>query len=652
MTGKLSRNASFGKNYSLTLEVNRLSGDVPNGFVHLAVVNILNGNMFSCDLLRTNLPHNDKDYLIYQCGSNSFEVAVTAWAICVCILSLFTASLAFLALQNEKRTIISTEWTRYCLTLVEWNRTVLKSQKFVDLCTFCDLLAIYRVSILQLASMFCIIGVPVYVTLSVYFKTLTSSYAWFISAAFLSGIVPSFALMMVYSFFVLVFFMMWYLRFAVLFNKRKDTHLSSILHIYVSGNCNSVVRSISLLFVNLFNSIVMITVNGGYVYVILNYSTRIVFTAQLSIALFKLFWNDFAVKNLIKVSSRYFENNRFEENLNVEISTMTFIVLFNTIIAPCLATAAVDPSCFVNSVIQPPPVTSTFPNFACGPYSAVADCRVTSGENSQLTTSYDPPFIYNYQCTSAILTNYASVYVYMFLMVAFIKPLFLVVMERIYKQVPRDSLLHVAIDNTIYNLLKPAKKSELKNNQVLFKKERFILRLLSKLAVFLTFGVVFPPIAVVICVAFYSETFLQEIIMGRFLSGIEDEELRTQFAEKLNKDCEGSLQMLVEPMIKLVVPFAAIFYAFFIFDIYGDQVGWRAALLPAALMASMPAIIWLCYKVYLFVQRRTQRLDEQHAANIEKNVEMPELNADGRTDEKGLETETVENILHVKKEIA
>jgi hypothetical protein len=39
----------------LSLQVNRLSGAIPSAMVDLRGINILNGNLFSCDVFRSDL---------------------------------------------------------------------------------------------------------------------------------------------------------------------------------------------------------------------------------------------------------------------------------------------------------------------------------------------------------------------------------------------------------------------------------------------------------------------------------------------------------------------------------------------------------------------------------------------------------------------
>ncbi len=609
LTGEIHPHINVTANTSLTFQVNRLSGRIPAQLIDLQNINVLNGNVFECGLLVDRaLPVHDDEYSIYQCGSDSFEQSVIIWAVCAGLIMLFIALFAlYFRVYGDVSDFL---WVRqtadFAIRLTDWHR-VLKEPRY-NLIAFGDLMVMFRRVVLLLTVIICVVGFPLYSVLSVYFKTLTSEYAWVVSAAYLSGEVPALVLFSLYILWFCFLFLVW--RFCTQLN----------VGVNVVDVARNPTRGLLLSLVNIVNTAVVIVVNACYVYVILNNSRATIFFAQVCVALFKLLWNDFAVRGMMHGIRRWYIKSPVEvvRSSAAEMPTMTFIVLFNTIIAPCLATAVIDPSCFVNAFIQPATVKSVFPNYGCSVVTIQnGDCNLGL-QSTAVTISYDPPFIYNYQCTSAILTNYASVYVYMFLFVAFGKPLLVVFMERFYQEIPRGSILHSAVSYTIYNMLKPADAHSIDTNKMLFRKERFVLRLLSKLAVFLTFGVVFPPLTVVLCVAFYSETYLNEVIMGRFLSSIADETLRLKYACILSRDCEGAMELLIKPLLMRVVPFAAFFYAFFVFDMYGDQVGWMGSVWAAVVMTATPGLIWFGYalcKLYLHCYNGTTESKVKVATN-------------------------------------
>eukprot|EP01038_Epipyxis_sp_PR26KG_P013911 gene13911-18653_t len=76
LTGLLSSNniPLIKINSSFDVEINRLSGIIPNVIVNAINISVLRGNLFGCDIFtRDMLPTHDPYYNIYDCGSNSFN---------------------------------------------------------------------------------------------------------------------------------------------------------------------------------------------------------------------------------------------------------------------------------------------------------------------------------------------------------------------------------------------------------------------------------------------------------------------------------------------------------------------------------------------------------------------------------------------------
>jgi Leucine-rich repeat (LRR) protein len=78
-TLEASLGAFYGLTTVLSLEVNRLSGDIPFGLLSAGNISILNGNIFYCGFFGNNLPINDPDYNTYSCGSDNVNYVLYAW---------------------------------------------------------------------------------------------------------------------------------------------------------------------------------------------------------------------------------------------------------------------------------------------------------------------------------------------------------------------------------------------------------------------------------------------------------------------------------------------------------------------------------------------------------------------------------------------
>jgi Leucine-rich repeat (LRR) protein len=74
---------------NLYLSVNRISGTIPSTFHTLPVIEVLSGNIFSCNSLfgqQESLPVNEEDRNHYVCGSNQLDFVLYLWLSCFGIL--------------------------------------------------------------------------------------------------------------------------------------------------------------------------------------------------------------------------------------------------------------------------------------------------------------------------------------------------------------------------------------------------------------------------------------------------------------------------------------------------------------------------------------------------------------------------------------
>jgi hypothetical protein len=63
---------------TIHLDVNRLSGNIPNSMLNVGTVSIVNGNLFDCIDIRS-LPANDPSRETYVCGSQQLNTALYVW---------------------------------------------------------------------------------------------------------------------------------------------------------------------------------------------------------------------------------------------------------------------------------------------------------------------------------------------------------------------------------------------------------------------------------------------------------------------------------------------------------------------------------------------------------------------------------------------
>jgi hypothetical protein len=300
---------------------------------------------------------------------------------------------------------------------------------------------------------------------------------------------------------------------------------------------------------------------------------------------------------------------------------LLLLSIFSTVLAPYISSFLVNPNCFYYTVSTMPTVTATYSYSKCTKYqqSSSGGVMCVWFENDSKTSTYIPPFIYNYQCSSSLLDAFVSVYVYRYILSGLVIPWSILLLEGVYGllwarrnqrrestaspsnefledlmfrllkrllplsirllieqdfadlrerrgvtqerslaefhekdehlQGTRSSLSAEADDN---KLLQPAPENPLHSSRIpgsftssnstttatastlfvfpqvhadcmrLFSRETYILRIAGDFAVLLTFGLVYPPLALVICVSFAVHTGMTQYLLTSVLNNSRD----------------------------------------------------------------------------------------------------------------------------------
>ena len=117
-------------------------------------------------------------------------------------------------------------------------------------------------------------------------------------------------------------------------------------------------------------------------------------------------------------------------------ATHCMLLIFNNIIAPGIATFFSDSNCINSLIISPKPIESSFQYPLCVDFDAISmQCR--EFKLNVLETDFDPPFMYSFQCGSSLLTNYVPVFLLMYgiggILVPCIQWLTVIVLEYYYR---------------------------------------------------------------------------------------------------------------------------------------------------------------------------------------------------------------------------
>lgn len=163
------------------------------------------------------------------------------------------------------------------------------------------------------------------------------------------------------------------------------------------------------------NLAVTIVVNFIYLFVIFEGSRSSKFLITTFIGLFKMIWNMLIIPGIMQ--SVQGDGPMFIRKLVMQM----FIMIFNISVAPVLVNALASPDCLLRLVF-PPADSSTTTNYSiCLQYDSSGTC--ISQATQFVKTTYTPPFLYGYQCSSSTLLNYVPAYIQMYGLVVVIMPL-------------------------------------------------------------------------------------------------------------------------------------------------------------------------------------------------------------------------------------
>jgi hypothetical protein len=211
-------------NQSLALNVNRLSGRVPSSLIDAVDINILNGNMFGCDIgdRSSELPKHDEDNGSYQCGSNNINIPMIIWAVITGILTIlacFRHRITLLCKEDSQRM-----WRNFELWWSVFGQGGVKGTGGRALNTFGADLALLRRLCTSWIALLVIILIPLYCIFTVYFSTHEYTYAWVLSLAYITGRLPA-----IIAFAVLTTILLW-----------VEYHIQYIYHQFLGSSNNKV----------------------------------------------------------------------------------------------------------------------------------------------------------------------------------------------------------------------------------------------------------------------------------------------------------------------------------------------------------------------------------------------------------------------------
>jgi Leucine-rich repeat (LRR) protein len=576
LSGTLESDLTISQNATVyDLSVNRLSGKIPGAMFASytsGVLNVLEGNVFGCQ--QKNIPSSDASHNSYQCGSLDFQYSLLAWA----------TGLVFCAV-GAGIVIYASNWTIEALT-------VCRSREFVGV-----LLGPISCLIICMEALF---G---FVATKLINKALTSTHAvqyWWTST-----------IVFVHSWIITLFFLLNLFAVCVVFSM---TAVSLATQKDLPGRDASVLRSklIRRIVAHFINVVVPATVNGVYVLLAIDGVNDIaLLVIQAALGLFKLGWSLWMIPWLLQWA---------RIDTSHQLSHWIFMVLFLFLGAPFALSFCESSSCFLYVLTRPPPISFSLMipvvDFAseCGGYA----CTFYPVLEEQLMQSSIPaPWIYSYQCSSAVITGYAPVLVMSYLASGIVIPFSrMLIASNAVSHGLRKAMSWC--DCTCFNNLSATVLPDKKSISMLGK--RAVVKYILNLAVMMTFGLAVPllSIAVVCDTVFNLVTDLVLIkisVKSCQLNRLEVGTLTQEFWEHFDMSPRD-----IKRCAFVVFGYISVFWSLFVFDwiadVHGSMVGGLVMLVPLIL----PTLVGLP-----IMRRMTPRTVSKIRRNVTTGVEFAEI---------------------------
>eukprot|EP01031_Cornospumella_fuschlensis_P046621 gene46621-57090_t len=282
-----------------------------------------------------------------------------------------------------------------------------------------------------------------------------------------------------------------------------------------------------------------------------------------------------------------------------DIRFLVFNTMLNNIIVPAVAIACVTNNCFNNALIAESPDGDTYLIQQCAVflvnyYNSIDMCAYQ--EPVLKTVTYNPPFIYSYQCASTISINYSAVYIFMFTIVGLIVPLSKVLVHVVYHSLDESNGYKLML----YRLL-PARfhfpTSQDNPRVLLFHRGKFSVKIVSYLAIIVAFGTIFPPLAMIGCVSTIVIVLVEQFLIGACIANA-DRNQWFSYRTLLSAQCTGTVD-LFNTSVWQIMPFVCLVMGYLIFDTMGYTEGWVNGLIITLIFVTPPflsRIVQRCFE--------------------------------------------------------
>ena len=297
---------------------------------------------------------------------------------------------------------------------------------------------------------------------------------------------------------------------------------------------------------------VVVTINAIYVlsFIFWELTPLQLSFVEAGLGLFKLLWKEFYIKRVVQWIAEQHTDISTAGVLSHELA----MNVFNFIVGPFIATISTDSNCLVDAVLGEPSITSYFTitvlNNICYTFDATTETKCALVPRPQETSiTITPPWLYSYQCTSAVLTNYVPVLLLVYTASGALIPLLQYVLFMLPDKYQNGRLF--------CNTINP------KTAVGLFRSRSVLVDIIVDVAILTTFGMASPLLGAAIVLKQLNMVIFKRISIGRLL--METQENAAYILQQLD-DASIKLQGDSVIMLTYLVVVVCLFWSAMLYD--------------------------------------------------------------------------------------
>lgn len=605
MTGTVAEVPYVVNGNFLGLDNNRISGLILPSLQSAANISILQNNIFSC---YTEVPVNDPGAKDYSCGSVLLETSISISVIVslIVVICIVAYLLHFGLFQHLLR------W--YNLSKSDISDLVIDGDSSIRFLS--TMLEKFRYFVLIVVLYIVLVLMPAYWILSIDSKTFTYQYGWLVGEFFFHGLAAGVVQFLL--FLVLIIVIDRYSSTMTDVDRMWKTNVRDLLRhssFKTESTKNSNIEGIrwfkeGWISYPLFfsaNFIIVGCANYLYFYVITNYGKDASLFAILFLGLFKAIYKKFIILSILRYSKQAAASIKYrslgpEESREIidlsknNLFVCSILQIINNIMIPWFIVLADSKQCFYGRISGTIPISGSQVTFCSTRCPGGLECCVYDTMETQFY--FTPPFMYYSNCSNFLLTSYIPTFFTTFTFSGYVFPALLILQDWFLTRYHEPMESPTVFESLCCRFAKfqlrakfqltyitPVQQlSSCDSPPAVLDINQSLLTWTTSLGIIFSFGVFYPPLAILGMLTIVLDTVIVQIEIGRLIDRKDsfDQKHFTKILQVLSTEAYG-LTTLIRSLAWAPGFFGTWIYCFVMFDTISDTFGINNGLIVALL---------------------------------------------------------------------